>query len=125
MRRLAYIIVFSLGVLAWLVSMLAMLACTWAERLAHRIEPDVDGGNCWAFALARYRERGGYLIVRASHSAQLLGWPVPHVMWAERLPEDMPVEHFSAAPEDRRKAKYLPWFAFWFRGRVYERESPR
>lgn len=123
MRPAVYALLFGLGVLVWLVSMAAMLGCTWLERLARRVHPTATGGNCWVFALDKYRRDGGYLIVRASRSAALLGWPVPHVMWAAALPPDAEVEHFAPAPEDQRRARFFAWFAFWFRGQVYNRET--
>ena len=50
--------------------------------------------NCLIFAIWRTIRRGGVLILQRSHAG-----PYLHAMWAERLPSDMKVEHFS--PHDK------------------------
>jgi len=56
--------------------------------------------NCLIFAIWRTLRRGGVLILQRSHAG-----PYLHSMWAEKLPEDLPVEHFS--PEDKSAGLHL------------------
>jgi hypothetical protein len=56
--------------------------------------------NCLIFALWRTLRRGGVLILQRSHAG-----PYLHSMWTEKLPEDLPVEHFS--PEDKSEGLHL------------------
>lgn len=56
--------------------------------------------NCLIFAVWRTLRRGGVLILQRSHAG-----PYLHSMWAEKLPEDLPVEHFS--PEDKSAGLHL------------------
>lgn len=46
--------------------------------------------NCLIFAVWRTIRRGGVLILQRSHAG-----PYLHAMWAEQLPSDLKVEHFS------------------------------
>lgn len=56
--------------------------------------------NCLIFAIWRTLRRGGVLILQRSHAG-----PYLHSMWAEKLPEDLPVEHFS--PKDKSAGLHL------------------
>lgn len=56
--------------------------------------------NCLIFAIWRTLRRGGVLIFQRSHAG-----PYLHAMWAEKLPENLPVEHFS--PKDKSEGLHL------------------
>ncbi len=56
--------------------------------------------NCLIFAVWRTIRRGGVLILQRSHAG-----PYLHAMWAERLPSNLKVEHFS--PDDKSKGLHL------------------
>lgn len=61
--------------------------------------------NCLFFAAWRTIRRGGVLILQRSHSG-----PYLHAMWAERLPSELAVEHFS--PDNKSKGiKMEPLFS--------------
>jgi len=56
--------------------------------------------NCFLFAAKRTIFRGGALILVPSDAG-----PYLHALWAEKLPHDMQVEHFS--PRDKSKGIHL------------------
>ena len=56
--------------------------------------------NCLLFAIWRTIRKGGVLILQRSHAG-----PYLHAMWAEKLPHDMQVEHFS--PVDKSAGLHL------------------
>ena len=124
MKRILYGVFFTLGIIFWLVSMAAMLLVVACERLAHWCWPESPGGNCWTHALKRYRQDGGYLLIRASHSAASMSIPVPHVLWARELPDGMSVEHY--APDHRHKpSRWISSYVLWFRGHVLTEETKK
>lgn len=56
--------------------------------------------NCLIFAVWRTVRRGGVLILQRSHAG-----PYLHALWAEKLPQDLKVEHFS--PVDKSAGLHL------------------
>jgi len=73
--------------------------------------------NCLIFAIWRTVRRGGVLILQRSHAG-----PYLHSMWASKLPDDLPVEHF--APADKTPGLHMePLFIGDVEYRVGERHA--
>ena len=76
--------------------------------------------NCLTYALRRWRERGGYLVIRRSQLASVFGlgkrhplrW-VPHFLHMDR--DSTVLHHYCPTPEQHdRDAKSSHWWA-WLR----------
>ena len=124
MKRILIGALLLLGLIPWLVAMPCLWLCTWAARIGHRIDPDLMYGNCWTYALPRFAQHGGYLMVRPAVGVKLFRWlSVPHVIWIKRLPADG-VEMEMFEPRQRQAATWLPWRTIWYRGRITRAEKP-
>jgi len=69
-------------------------------------------GNCIAFALRRFRDRGGYLVARKSH----WGWWW-HVLWSADLIHFQ--EFVPVVPSHKQS-----WPPLWFEGYVRHTTAP-
>lgn len=119
MKRIAYFVALGLGIVFWLVALLAGTLTALLAVWGGRAWPDAPRSNCWIFALQRYGTRDGCLIVRPAIGVRAFGWmQIPHVAWAASVPPDIEAEAYEPRPEDRRRAVLFPWFVFWYRGRV-------
>ena len=121
LRRLAHSLLLVVGFVVWLAGVLCFTAATYAAVACEKLMPGRMFGNCWTFALPRYLQRGGYLIIRPADGVRVLGiFHVPHVIWARKLPTGMPVEQF--VPLVRSHSKWFPWRTIWYEGRARNRE---
>jgi hypothetical protein len=121
LRRFAHTCLLVVGFPLWLVGVLCFTAASYASIAGEWLMPGRMFGNCWTFALPRYVQRGGYLIIRPADGVRFLGaFHIPHVIWARELPQGMSVEQF--VPLKRSHSKWLPWRTVWYEGRLRTRE---
>jgi hypothetical protein len=99
---------------------LLMVVTVELALLGHRLLPHARVGNCWTFALPRWRARGGYLLVRDSSERFLGVLPIPHVAWVEHLGDDTILQ--QTVPLHRHKRW---WRSFRFPYRVVRSEAAR
>lgn len=124
LRRLAHSLLLVVGFVVWLAGVLCFTAATYAAVAGEKLMPGRMFGNCWTFALPRYLQRGGYLIIRPADDVRFLGiFRITHVIWAQELPKGMEVEQF--VPLTRSRSKWFPWQTIWYAGRQRNRERPR
>lgn len=124
MKRVLHSLMLVIGLIGWFIGVLGFVMATGAAVLGERLIPGFRFGNCWSFALPRYVQSGGYLIVRPADDVLFLGrFQIPHVIWAQELPLGMPVQQF--VPLARSHSKFLPWKTIWYAGRQRNRERAR
>lgn len=125
MRRIIHFFLFMLGFVSWGIGNVLYSVCAGISILADRVDPNSEWGNCWGYVLPRWWLDDGYLIIRRAYGNMFLGFlPLPHVLWAKNLNLGVAdVEHFS--PLERKKTKWFPWYAVYFRGRVINRDVVR
>ncbi len=92
-------------------------------HLSHRVHPKSEWQTCWYHALWRWNTYGGYLAVRKADGVRLIKWlPVPHVIWLMEITKrGVKLEQY--VPIKRERAKWLPWFTGYFKGRVIHFDS--
>lgn len=124
MKRAIYVLLAVLGVVFWITGTAFYGIVTWLAILGAALYPTTTYGNCWTFALPRWWHGGGYLVIRASQGILFLNrFPIPHIMWVKELPPGTVLEQFQPLPEDRKKASWIPWHVFWFKGRINHKET--
>ena len=123
MRSVIHFLLASLGLFLWGVAMGFMVLVVALANLAHRVCINPERQNCWFHALWRWNTYGGYLAVRKADGVQFIKWlPVPHVIWLMELPKrGVKLEQY--VPIKRERAKWLPWFTGYFKGRVIHFDS--
>lgn len=122
MKRLAHALLLVLGFCMWAIGTGFFTLAMWIAVAGSKVMPGTMG-NCWNHALPKYR-KGGYLLIRPADDVRFLGrFPIPHVMWADRLPDGMPLEQY--VPLVRSNSKWLPWRTIWYEGRIRHRERRR
>lgn len=119
MRRAAYAGLIAGAALAALVAFLAGAALVWLCDAALRVHPAPRRCNCIVYALAQWRRRGGALYLRAARDLRVLGMPIPHLAWVERLGSDALVEQYTT--DDPAPASGLS--GIWFAGMVVRHET--
>jgi hypothetical protein len=73
--------------------------------------------------MPRYIKHGGYVCIRAARGGvRMLGLPVPHAIWLKHMPHGADLE--QTVPVERKKAKLLALFSFFFKFRVVTTEPP-
>lgn len=100
-RRALHTLITYVAAVPLLVAWGAISVTSWLAALADRVWPGANRGNCWMFALARQRARGGYLAARPARDVQVTGVGVPpHVAWVEslggmRMQQTRPTERYE------------------------------
>lgn len=125
MRRLTHFSLSMMGFVLWGIGNVFYSACVGLAVLAEYACPNSEWGNCWSYVLPKWWKDGGYLLIRRAYGNMVLGFlPLPHVILARKLnSEKAEVEQFY--PVDRKKTKWLPWHAVYFRGCVGHGDPPR
>ena len=79
LHALLVILMAPLLFVAWLAVSLAALLATWADR----VRPDAGVGNCWSYALAKFRRDGGYVVCRPVSLGRMFAGigSILHVFW--------------------------------------------
>lgn len=121
--RSAHALLAFTGFLFWAVGTTALVVTTFIAVIGHRLWPDADMGNCWTYALPRFADRGGYLLVRPADGQKFLGMTVPHVIFVASLPKDG-VELEQFVPLKRHRSKWFPWYTVYYKGKVIVQERP-
>jgi hypothetical protein len=118
MRKIIHFILAMAGFILWGTANIIYSTCAGLAVIGSNLNPKSEWGNCWSHVLPLWWKHGGYLIVRRAYGNMFLGClPLPHVLWAKKLNLDRnDVEHFS--PVERKRTKWFPWYAVYFRGRV-------
>lgn len=112
MRKTLHATVALIAVIPWLAAMLLMWLVIRLCVLADWIMPDARIGNCWTFALPRWRNRGGYLVIRPSPRPFAF---VPHAIWVYSL-EGVHLE--QTMPRKRARSPLQAWRTLYFPYRV-------
>lgn len=127
-RRVLHFALASAGVVVWGVGNLFYVLAILCAEAMERVEPNSQFGNCWSFALTRWRKHGGYLMVRAADGLPpvrnrfLKVFPVPHAIWVKHLDRRTEIEMFL--PEKRYAAEWFPWRTAYYKGWVRFKDSP-
>jgi hypothetical protein len=122
MRAVAHFLLASIELFLWGVAMGLMVMVVALAHLSHRVHPKSEWQTCWNHALWRWNTYGGYLAICKSEGVSFLKWfPVPHVIWLMGIPKRSKLEQYI--PINRKKAKWLPWFTGYFKGRVIHFDS--
>ena len=116
MRKALHAIVCRIGVIPWSVGMACMTVTVWMSLLADLIWPNADRGNCWTFAMPRWRQRGGYLAIRPSPRPFQF---IPHCIWVWSL-EGCTLE--QTIPKKRARSAWQAWRSVYFNYRVTSEE---
>lgn len=107
-----------LGGFVWLVVYfltLLMIALSW---LGDRLIPGSDMGNCYSYALPRWAQYRGALVLTFVEDVRLLGiLPVVHATWAPRGVHNL-TETETTVPVRRRSTQWVPWYVFYFKFKV-------
>lgn len=113
-----------IGIPLWVISMCFMYMVMLISALGRKIYPSQTYSNCWVYSLSQYFYNNGYLIIRQSGDVSIFNLiSIPHIMWANTLPENIKVKQYI--PIKRRLSKIFPWFVFWFEGEIQTHETPR
>jgi hypothetical protein len=122
-RQAAHFFLSSVGLAVWGVAMCFMVLAVALSHLCHKVCRNPDRQNCWSHTLWRWNTYGGYLAVRKADGVQFIKWlPVPHVLWLMEIPKKgVRLEQY--VPIKRERAKWLPWFTGYFKGRVIHFDS--
>lgn len=118
MRRVAVAALLTVGIVPWIFGVLCLGLCVQISVLARALMPDSRHGNCWTYAMPRWYEHGGWMMIRWSEDVRLFGlFRIPHAVWLKRLPDEgVQLESFS--PTDRKPGRWFPWHVLWFHGHV-------
>lgn len=121
MRRILIGLVLGLGAIPWALGVSLVGVSGWFARVLSHLDPAHKFGNCWTYALPRYQERGGYLLIRPSRGVKFLSlFLIPHVSWVRELGDGVDLEQFE--PVSRRGGKWFPWYVLWYHGVVTTKE---
>jgi len=123
-RRSAHAVLAIAGSAPWLIAYWAGAVAMLFAIVADRVHPDADRGNCWGYALPRWRKHGGMLgLAFVEDSRFMLRFPVIHCVWFPEFPRRASYE--MTAPIGRKKTMMVPWFTFYFPFKVvrYKRET--
>jgi hypothetical protein len=122
-RQAVHFAISSVGLAVWGVAMALMCVCIPLARATRRVLPDSEWQNCWLASLWKWDRYGGYLAVRPADAVRFLKClPVPHVIWIMELPRrGVRLEQYI--PIKRKRAKWLPWFTGYFKGRTIHFDS--
>lgn len=127
MRKFAIGCLLVAGFLTWVVTVVFLWFTTLLAVLGKKLERPGDDliGNCWTYALPRYHEHGGWLLIRSAYGVRFLKYfKISHVAWVKELPpEGLIMEQFD--PISRDHSKWLPWKTIWYHGRVLNYELKR
>jgi LmbE family N-acetylglucosaminyl deacetylase len=120
-RTAAHFLAISAGFLAWCAGAWLFAASTLFAVFAEKVKPHSAHSNCWAFALNKVWRHGGYLLTRTADGVKFLGvLPVPHVAWVKTLGAETELQFFK--PVARKSARWMPWFAVYYKGVISTKE---
>lgn len=106
-----------------LVAWTTVNAAALLAELADRVLPDARRGNCWSFALAKFRRDGGYVGCRPVAKGRMLGGGrVLHVFWVRDVEGKDLVQ---TQPLKRREGLALILFCWYFSYRLITTEPAR
>ena len=122
MRRALHAVIILTGSALWVVAYFLIAACAGMAWAADRVWPGADMGNCFSYTLHRWCSRRGALVLTFVEDARLFRiFPVIHAAWTPGIHRRAEFE--MTTPVDRKRSKWLPWWAFYFRYRVVKRDA--
>lgn len=114
----------ALGACIWVFEQILFFLVVLMALIANKLNPEALDGNCWSYALPKFWKYNGYLALRPAVGQKFLGhFPIYHVVWIKEFGRDNKVEQLS--PVNRKFSSILPWYVFYFQGRVNHIEVPR
>jgi hypothetical protein len=104
-----------------MVAYFLIALCAGIGWLADKAWPDATWGNCFSYSLHRWCQRRGVLALTFVEDARLLWiFPVIHATLTPGVHRRAAIEMTS--PVDRKRTRWLPWWAWYFHFKVIKRE---
>lgn len=124
MRLFLQFAVVLIATIPWILGYLLFGIAYLIHKLGTAILGKSNYGNCWTFAMPKWVEHGGYLLIRPADGQRILNYiKVPHVAWVKNLdPKCVEVEQYS--PVTRYSTNIFPWYALFYEGEVKNYEVP-
>lgn len=120
-RRAAHIAVVTLGFLAWAPAMFLLVFSAWCSVRASKIIPHSDTQNCWSYALYKFSEYGGHLLIKRAPGQKFLKvFDVYHVSWVKHYSGEDELRYFN--PVNRKTASWFPYYVVYYEGKIGHRE---
>jgi hypothetical protein len=124
MRHALHLLITLFAAVAWGIGNVLYVITLLLAKAAKRADPDSAYSNCWLHALVKWRQHGGYIMMREADGQRFLRiFPVPHAIWVSHLPR-RGVELEQYIPIDRHTTSCCPWYTVYYRGVVRRVESP-